>query len=332
MVSVAASGKPCRLAYAYRPGPDGAPALILIQGLGMQLTDWPETMLRLLAERFHLFLPDNRDCGLSPRFGPDIEGNAEARARAAFAGGAVPAPYDLYDMADDILGLLDALALPAAHVAGYSMGGMIAQIVAARNPERILSLTCLASSGGRRLVVGDGPVGEAMIRSTIAAASMEAALHEAAASTRLFSVKAAALPDARLVAMLRPSFERAYSPGGILRQALAIHASHDRRDLLRTIAVPSLWMHGAEDRCIPPDHAAEGASLVPGARLVLLENVGHDLNDIDDATYRDLAHGLLMRSLKPGRQSSRPNEPPLNTRRQQNPVFSAKSLNLSFEH
>lgn len=295
---------PCCLVYEHRSGPDEAASLILIQGLGMQLTDWPESLLQALAERYNLFLPDNRDCGLSPRCGPDIERDAEARARAAFGGGSVAAPYDLYDMADDILALMDALALPSAHVAGYSMGGMIAQILAARHPDRVLSLTCLASSGGQRLVVDDTAVREAMIRSTTAAASAEAALHEAAAAARLFGVKARGLPDATLATMLRPSFERAYSPGGILRQALAIHASADRRDMLRAISVPSLWLHGMEDRCIPPKDAAEGVALVPGARFRLLKNVGHDLADIDDAAYRDLAQELDQAFVAQSRRSS----------------------------
>ena len=136
------------LAHELRPGPKGAEPMILIQGLGMQLTDWPPMFLDAFATRYHLILVDNRDSGLSAQFGPTFEFNADKRACDLFGPAPELARYTMFDMAADVVSTMNKLAVPAAHFLGFSMGGMIAQIIAADHPTRVLSLISLMSSGG----------------------------------------------------------------------------------------------------------------------------------------------------------------------------------------
>jgi pimeloyl-ACP methyl ester carboxylesterase len=199
--------------------------VLLIPGLGMQLVDWPAALVEALLARYRVVLFDNRDSGLSSRFGPQFERDALARGRRLFAGAADPASYALTDMASDVVSLMDGLDLTACHLIGFSMGGMIAQIVAAAYPERTLSLVSLMSSGGEPWIDCTSAAREAMLRSMAGFTAREHAMADSVAAARLYGVRASTLDAEVLAYAAARSFDRAYLPGGVLRQALAMRAS-----------------------------------------------------------------------------------------------------------
>ncbi|MDE1173782.1 MAG: alpha/beta hydrolase [Parvibaculaceae bacterium] len=279
------------------PG-DGEPVL-LIQGLGMQLVDWPQPFIEALAQRYRVITFDNRDCGLSTSFGPAFEPDAMARGRRLFAGqgepasDTPPAPYTLFDMADDAVHLMDRLGLKACHLIGFSMGGMIAQIVAATHPERALSLTSLMSSDGSAWIDCSAMAREAMLRSMAGFTEREKAVEDGVAAARLYGVKAARLSGTVLARAISGSMARAYNPGGILRQALAMAATGARQSLLADIDVPTTVIHGQHDICIAPEQGRRAAARIPGARFVALPEAGHDVEDVDPALMPQILASMV---------------------------------------
>ncbi len=252
---------------------DGAP-LLLIAGLGGQAIGWPDEFCWGLADRgFRVIRFDNRDAGLSHHFGEPVD--LGAAAGALLAGQPVAAPYLLSDMAADAVGLLDALELPAAHVLGVSLGGMVAQTLAIEHPSRVTSLTSLMSSTGRAapeppdpelLAHMLGPVGD----------SLEEVLAAGLAWSAL--VASPDHHDAELVsAYIRRAFARSPRRDGLGRQLLAIVASPSREAALAQLQVPTLVVHGSVDRLIRPEEGRRTAELIAGAQLLELEGLGHDL-------------------------------------------------------
>lgn len=253
------------------------PALLLIAGNGAQLLFWETAFCEALAER-NLFVIrfDNRDAGLSTKFDhagvPDIM----AAIQSAMAGNAINAPYSLDDMADDAVAVLDALGIKQAHICGASMGGMIAQVVAYRHPERTLSLISIMSNTGNPATAQGKP--EA-IQAVVAPPPAERGAnieHNMAVWRKIWS---AGFPfeEARARAFLENSYDRAYCPGGAVRQNLALLARGDRREALAQIKAPTLVIHGSADPLIPLAAGRETADVIPNAKFVVIDGMGHDL-------------------------------------------------------
>ena len=259
-------------------GPAGGEPVLLVMGLGMQLVAWPDELVAdLVARGFRVVRFDNRDVGLSD--GHDhlgMPGMVGPMLRHALRL-PVPSPYTLRDMADDAAGVLDALGIPAAHVCGASMGGMIAQQMAVRHPQRVKSLTLImTTSGARHLPQPAMRVRQALLgkpRSTAVAdvvAHLEGLVHTIGSPGYR--------PDpARLRQRLEASVQRAYRPSGTARQLLAIVADGDRTPLLRQIRHPTRVIHGADDPLVPPAAGQHLASQIAGATLDLVPGMGHDL-------------------------------------------------------
>jgi pimeloyl-ACP methyl ester carboxylesterase len=253
--------------------------LLLIRGLGTQRTAWPAEFLAALAERGHRVVTfDNRDVGLSTKFHQassiDI---AEAIGRAA-RGEPVDAPYDLEDMALDAVGLLDALELETAHVAGISMGGMTAQLMAARHGERVRSLISIMSSSGAPGLPGPTPEAAAALMSIPEDPNdRESVIRHAVDTEKVFGSPGYPPGDSYLRAVAERAYDRCYCPEGVNRQMLAVLAGGSRVEMLKTIRVPTLVIHGVDDPLIPVEAGIDTARRIPGAELRLVPGMGHDV-------------------------------------------------------
>lgn len=259
-------------------GRKGDPALLLIMGLGAQLTLWPEALCEGLAGRgFHVVRYDNRDVGLSTDFDkwgvPDIMG----AFMKLMKGDKVATPYLLDDLANDALGLLDALDVDRAHMVGASMGGMIAQIVAAKFPQRTRSLVSIMSTSGRRGLPMGKPEAVAMLSAQPEGPAREQLVAHAIKLRTVIGSPGFPADPVELRALVERNIDRRYYPAGAARQYLAVLASGDRVDLLKTVKVPTLVLHGADDPLLPVEGGRDVASLVPGARIETFPGWGHDI-------------------------------------------------------
>lgn len=258
-------------------GETDKPALVLVMGLGMQMISWPDDFCRQLADQgFRVIRFDNRDSGLSQKMSGQRAPGLLKLTLATRLGFRLKVPYQLRDMAADTAALLDALEIEAAHLVGASMGGMIAQLVAAHYPRRVLSLTSIMSTSGNPRL--PGPKGKILRTLMMPAAPNEAAFLETATRTwRLIGSPAFQPTDEELQARLLYSYRRSYYPAGTARQLAAISASGSRVEDLKTIRVPTLVIHGAEDPLVPVQGGIDTAKHIPGARLEIIEGMGHDL-------------------------------------------------------
>ncbi len=256
-----------------------SPPLLLIMGLGMQLVDWPDDLVSGLVEQgFYVIRFDNRDSGLSTKFEHAGTPNLALSYIKSLLRWPMRSAYTLDDMADDALGVLSALGVARAHVVGASMGGMIGQILAARNPNRVLSLTSIMSTSGRRGL--PGPTREAraaLLRRPQPARGVDSVVAHLIDTLRVIGSPAYPTPERLMRERIARSLNRNICPGGELRQLLAIVAARDRSALLRSVRAPTLVIHGAADPLVPPACGVDTARLVPGARLELIEGMGHDL-------------------------------------------------------
>lgn len=247
--------------------------LLLIMGLGGQLTDWHPALVTKLAASFQVIRFDNRDIGLSQKL-PDPRPSRWDLIKGNLWPAAARPPYTLADMADDAAGLLDALDLPAAHVVGMSMGGMIAQELTIRHPARVTSLCSIMSNTGDRrhgrptprVVASLARRGEPDRRSAI-----EVTL----AMFRL--VGGTDWNEAEQRERTSASLDRSYHPAGMLRQSQAIAAAPDRTEALTRIHQPTLVIHGLDDTLVRPSGGIATAHAVPGSRLLMFPDMGHDL-------------------------------------------------------
>jgi len=254
------------------------PALALIMGLGAQMIFWQDDFCRQLMERgFHVVRFDNRDCGRSRHFQelgiPDVG----AAMTASLSGEPVPSPpYALRDMAADVVGLLDALGVERAHVVGASMGGMIAQTVAIEHPARVRSMTSIMSTTGNREVPPATP--EAMTALLTPSPSDRAEFIDHMVKTfRIVGSPGFEFDEASFRDRVGRAFDRSYDPSGVARQLVAVLADGDRRERLRSVRVPTLVIHGRNDPLVPVEGGVDTADAVPGARLLVIEGMGHDL-------------------------------------------------------
>jgi pimeloyl-ACP methyl ester carboxylesterase len=249
------------------------PALVLVMGLGAQMIAWDAGFCRALAgEGFHVIRFDNRDIGLSTY----LDEVAAPDLRAVLAGDHTAVPYLLGDMADDIVGLLDTLGIAKAHVVGASMGGMIAQQFAIDHPDRLLSLCSIMSTTGDPTVGQSTPEALAALMSP-PAACREQALAQGVAAYRVLGSPGFPVDNEELLAKVAMNYDRAYHPAGSQRQTAAILASPDRTEGLRGVTVPTLVIHGDADPLVNPSGGKATAAAVPGADLLLIPGMGHDL-------------------------------------------------------
>ena len=260
-------------------GADDAPALLLIMGLGMQLLGWPDEFCEQLAARgFRVLRFDNRDVGLSSRIAWDRPVRLPLALAAFWLGLPVRAPYKLDDMAADAVGVLDALRIEQAHVVGASLGGMIAQVMAARHPQRVRTLTSIMSTTGYRRVSQSKPAAaRALLSRPADPTDLQSVVDHL---TRVFSVIGSPgypADPVHLRQRIERSVRRAYDPKGTARQLLAILASGNRRALLGDIVAPTLVIHGADDPLVPLTAGRDTAEHIAGARLMVVDGMGHDL-------------------------------------------------------
>ena len=254
------------------------PAVLLIMGLGMQLIAWPPQMVQGLVDAgYRVVRFDNRDVGLSSHF--DQLGKPNLLwASLKYKIGLVPAaPYSLSDMAADALGVLDALGIAKAHVVGVSMGGMIAQRVAIAAPQRTLSLTSImSSSGARGLPQAEPKVMQAMISRPNGTSAQAVVDH----TVRLFKAigsPAYPTPEAEMRERVAQGIQRSFHPVGTLRQMVAIVSDITRAAQLLRITSPTLVIHGKADPLVPYGCGEDTARRIPGAKLVGIDGMGHDL-------------------------------------------------------
>ena len=260
-------------------GSPADPAVLLIMGLGMQLVAWPDEFCNaLVAAGFRVIRFDNRDVGLSEKIDSDLRVNLPLATLRYFLRLPVRAPYSLEAMAADSIGVLDSLGIEAAHLVGASLGGMIAQTVAANYPKRCLSLTSImSSSGDRRLPTASLKVTRMMLSRPRKNAPPEVLAEHFVRLFQAIGSPGYPVPPAQLRERLNVGLRRSYHPLGTARQLLAVIASGDRSAQLRTIGKPTLVVHGAADPLIPLKHGIDCARKIPGAELKIIEGMGHDL-------------------------------------------------------
>jgi len=260
-------------------GDPKAPPLLLVSGLGLQMTAWPDDFVDGLVELgFYVIRFDNRDCGLSTKFEQAGTPSLTLSWLKSLLRLPIRAPYRLEDMADDAIGVLSALGIARAHVVGISMGGMIGQLMAAKFPSRVLSLTSIMSSSGRRGLPGPAPaLRRALLRQPRGAADVDAAIEHGVRMFQMIGSPSYPTPEKHLRRRIARAMRRNCCPGGVARQLLAVAASGDRSAQLQTIVAPSLVIHGAADPLIPLACGVDTAQAIPGARLEVIEGMGHDL-------------------------------------------------------
>jgi pimeloyl-ACP methyl ester carboxylesterase len=278
-MKVRANGIPVEVEDSARGPEDAArPVVLLIMGLGMQLVAWPPAFVQALVDAgWRVVRFDNRDVGLSAGFDHLGVPNLLVESFKHRIGLPVRAPYALHDMAADALGVLDALGIRRAHVLGMSMGGMIAQRVALAAPDRVLSLTSIMSSSGARFLPGPKPhVLQALLRRP-RDHSVGAIVEHYLDLFRVIGSPGFPQDEAELRERITGAVRRGFHPAGLARQLSAVAADTRRADELPRIAAPTLVVHGLADPLVPFPCGQDTARRIPGARLVAVHGMGHDL-------------------------------------------------------
>lgn len=263
--------------YEVHGAPDGEP-LLLIMGLGAQMTRWPAGLYeKLVARGFRVIRFDNRDVGLSQKFSgaPKFE-----EVIGAMMKGEMPdIPYTLDDMAADAVGLLDHLGIKRAHIVGASMGGMIGQLVVADYPDRSLSFTSIFSTTGNPELPRATPEAMAVLMTPAPNPNenIEAYLDHTVRNARTIGSPGYPFDEKLLRERLLADVRRCYEPLGVARQIAAVTANGDRRAKLAKIKAPTVVLHGDADPLVPVAGGRDTAANIPGAELRIIPNMGHDL-------------------------------------------------------
>lgn len=260
-------------------GDEGDPAVLLIMGLGAQLLLWrKEFCEKLVNQGLRVIRFDNRDVGLSSKL-PGAHSGAPLVPRMArsLIGVKSPAAYTLEDMADDAAALLDHLGLERAHIVGCSMGGMIAQVFAARHDARTRSLAVIFSSNNRALLPPPGPRQLLSLLQKPADTSREAVIANMVGVTRIIGSPGYPMDEDKARAEALECYERSYCPAGVGRQFSAILGSGSLRGYNRQTSAPTVVIHGKADKLMRPSGGRAVARAIPGARLVLFDGMGHEL-------------------------------------------------------
>jgi proline iminopeptidase len=276
----AAQVGPLTIEYELHGPADGVP-LLAIMGLGMPGAAWPPELIERLASRgARVITFDNRDTGGSTRFaGVRTVPLATAMLRAALRR-PVPAPYSLHDMADDAAGLLEALGIGRAHIVGVSMGGMIAQLFAAKYPQRTASLTSIMSSTGNpspRVAWGKPKALRAVLSRAKDPSDLQSVVDRLEHVYSVIGSPAAGRDRAEFRRHLERIARRGLDTAASRRHLLAVLAAGDRREWLARIKAPTLVLHGRLDPLVPLAGGVETARCIAGARLVVIDGMGHDL-------------------------------------------------------
>jgi pimeloyl-ACP methyl ester carboxylesterase len=264
------------IAYETFGNPSASP-LLLIMGLGNQMVFWDEEFCRQLAVRGYWVIRfDNRDCGLSTWLDaagiPDIFAMKQLIAQRKTA----PAPYSLRDMADDAIGLLNALNIESAHIVGRSMGSMIGQLMAIHHPERIKTLTSMMSSTGDRGL----PPPEPDVLSILLEpqpTNRESFVDHSVRINKVLSGSGFQLDETRVREWSHESYNRGLNPEGVARQFAAIISTGSRKEDLKSLTVPTLVIHGDADPLVPVECGIDTANTIQGAQLIIIKGLGHTL-------------------------------------------------------
>ena len=254
------------------------PVVLLIMGLGMQLIAWPSEMVRgLMDAGYRVIRFDNRDSGLTDKFDALGSPNLFWQGLKYKLGLTIKPPYSVHDMALDALGVLDALQIGKAHIVGVSMGGMVAQRVALASPHRVLSLTSIMSSSGARGLPAATAAVTRQLLSRPKDKSKQAAIEHSVKLFQAIGSPGFPLDLAFLRQQVTLAAERNTNPAGIARQMVAIVADKTRAAALAKITVPTLVLHGTVDPLVPFACGRDTAKRIPGARLIGIDGMGHDL-------------------------------------------------------
>lgn len=249
------------------------PAVLLVMGLGAQMTAWPDDFCQQLCERGYFVIRfDNRDVGLSTWFDEIGEPNMNRTYLSHLFGRKIKSPYSLSDMADDAVGILDSLGVDKVHLIGASMGGMIAQRLALNHPERVMSLCSIMSTP--RFIRPEYQLTLELMEPD--SGTREGRIESGIKSARLIHGEQFSLPE-NLRELVAASIDRAWHPAGTTRQLTAILADGDRRPELRQLSIPTTVIHGTADRLVPPRGGKETAEAIKDSHLVKIEGMGHSL-------------------------------------------------------
>lgn len=274
-------------------GDPADPPLLLVMGLGAQLIAWPAEFRALLAGRgYYVIAHDNRDVGLSSKF----EDGPKPDVVAAFGGDYSSASYTLSDMAADSAGLLDALGIESAHVVGASMGGMIAQTIAIEHPAKVRSLCSIMSTTGDRTVgAPDSSALGALLAPT--PTNREEAIETGVAAQRVIGSPGFPFDETKVRERAGIAYDRCFNPAGMARQLVAIQASGDRTSALGAVTVPTLVIHGDADPLVTPSGGEATAKAIPGADLLVIEGMAHDL---PEETWPQVVDAIAANAAKAG--------------------------------
>jgi pimeloyl-ACP methyl ester carboxylesterase len=259
-------------------GPASGETILLVMGLGAQMTRWPLELIDMLTARgYRVIRYDNRDVGLSHKFHDAGPADIGALMAAAGAGKPLNVAYSLDAMAADGVGVLDAFGVRRAHIVGASMGGMIAQLIAALHPERTLSLTSIMSSTGNPSLPPATPAAMAVLMTRADPNDFEAFIAQGIKAQKTIGSPGYPANDAELRERIISDFKRSNYPDGFGRQMAAIMACGDRRETLKRVKAPTIVLHGADDPLVPVDGGKDTAASIQGAELRVVPGMGHDL-------------------------------------------------------
>lgn len=260
-------------------GDPTAPPVLMVMGLGGQLTMWPDKLVEdLVAGGYRVILFDNRDIGLSHHHTGEKSPAILRQILLRRIGIKLKTPYSLMDMAKDTIALMDGLKLDRVHLVGISMGGMISQHVAALAPDRVTSLTAImTTTGNPKLPRPSGKVMKAMVRRGPPPTQRDEIIDLSVATFGVIGTPGEDQNTNGMRDRITRSYDRSFNPAGVARQMSAIVASGDFRKFTRAIKAPTLVIHGSADPLVPLAGGKDVAKLVHGARLEIMEGMGHDV-------------------------------------------------------
>lgn len=274
-------------------GGDGEP-LLLVMGLGGQLIDWSDGFVAMLVSRgFRVIRHDNRDIGLSTEFDWPVP-NRRTLMAGMLAKRPIEVGYRISDMAADAAAFLDAIGVESAHVVGASMGGMISQTMAFGHPEKVRSLTSIMSNTGDRRNGGIHP----SILAKVVRAPRPSRADAPEVGTEWYALWAGSAWDREEhLASSQRSVARSWRPDGVDRQTAAIAGSPDRTPMLATITAPTLVIHGLEDKLVVPSGGIATTKAIPGSRLVMFPDMGHD---IPRTRWEEIGDAIVVNAARVG--------------------------------